>query len=101
MSLDTHTVRSCEDIKINDCQKANNVSYCYCSADLCNGINIDFGNPQKLPPDDEDAEEGSGRNGLSRESTPIPSIEDETTKSTSNGVILQSCITLILVLIVL
>ncbi|KAL3289511.1 hypothetical protein HHI36_022928 [Cryptolaemus montrouzieri] len=54
-------VRSCEDLAVNDCQKANNVKYCYCTRDLCNGLSIAF-----TPSDDEDDIEGSG--------TTIPTI---------------------------
>lgn len=100
--IDTHTVRSCEDIKLNDCKKANHVEYCYCSTDLCNGLNIIFGNGQNIPPDDEDSmNEGSGSNVLIRETTAIPSILTETTKSTSKGIMLKSYFTFLLIFLLL
>lgn len=94
-------MRSCEDIKLNDCKKANHVEYCYCSTDLCNGLSIIFGNGQNLPPDDEDANEGSGSNVLFRETSSIPSIFIETTKSTSKGIMLKSYFTFILIFLLL
>ncbi|XP_063928408.1 uncharacterized protein LOC135141332 isoform X2 [Zophobas morio] len=48
--------RSCgeEHEYYRDCQRANNIQYCYCTADLCNQKTTNL-------PDDEDlAEEGSG-----------------------------------------
>ncbi|XP_045482088.1 uncharacterized protein LOC123686140 [Harmonia axyridis] len=56
--LETHgetKIRTCEDGQLDDCQKANNVEYCYCTGDLCNGNTIQF-----APSDDEDYIEGSG-----------------------------------------
>ncbi|CAH1377589.1 hypothetical protein MTP99_018989 [Tenebrio molitor] len=56
-SIQTHgneVERSCEDRKLRDCQTANNIQYCYCYENLCNGKTISF-------TDDEDlTEEGSG-----------------------------------------
>lgn len=47
--------RSCEKFAIEDCKMANNVEYCYCSAELCNKFHPTF-------IDDEDliGNEGSG-----------------------------------------
>ncbi|EFA11277.2 uncharacterized protein LOC103314647 isoform X1 [Tribolium castaneum] len=56
-SIQTHgnlVERSCEEIGIRDCKTANNVQYCFCSENLCNGKTINF-------TDDEDLnDEGSG-----------------------------------------
>lgn len=53
--------RSCEDILISDCQKANDVLYCYCASNLCNGEEIIPYPPEsRIPSDDEDILEGSG-----------------------------------------
>ncbi|CAH0562039.1 unnamed protein product [Brassicogethes aeneus] len=46
--------RTCEKLKLNDCQTANNVEYCYCTKDLCNGDKL------LETTDDEDILEGSG-----------------------------------------
>ncbi|KAJ8930837.1 hypothetical protein NQ314_016254 [Rhamnusium bicolor] len=48
--------RSCVDRKFNQCLPANQVEYCYCHTDLCNG-NIGI---FVSPTDDEDLFEGSG-----------------------------------------
>lgn len=48
-------IRSCEEVFIDDCQKANSIEYCYCTGNLCNGNTI-----QLTPLDDEDYIEGSG-----------------------------------------
>ncbi|XP_055382869.1 uncharacterized protein LOC129613018 [Condylostylus longicornis] len=34
------TIRSCEKLQLEDCQKANNVTYCYCLNDYCNYENV-------------------------------------------------------------
>ncbi|PSN56567.1 hypothetical protein C0J52_01563 [Blattella germanica] len=54
----SRVLRMCSQQKeINDCKRANNVQYCLCSGDLCNG-----NASKQAPPDDEDQElpEGSG-----------------------------------------
>ncbi|KAK9890358.1 hypothetical protein WA026_010453 [Henosepilachna vigintioctopunctata] len=53
-------IRTCEDLHMNDCQKANSIEYCYCTKDLCNGVSIFF-----TPSDDEDELEGSGSTTIS------------------------------------
>ncbi|KAF5276673.1 hypothetical protein FQA39_LY06477 [Lamprigera yunnana] len=59
---DRITNMACEDIHLNDCQLANNIQYCYCNRNLCNGntsIKKSVTNSPGLN-DDEDFTEGSG-----------------------------------------
>lgn len=49
------TFRDCESLNINDCSRANNIEYCYCSHDLCNGRWI-----PNADDEDDGIEEGSG-----------------------------------------
>lgn len=55
-------MKSCNKYYINDCKTANNVTYCFCTTELCNNATIPSPNPS--PTDDEDLdqslEEGSG-----------------------------------------
>ncbi|XP_018578282.1 uncharacterized protein LOC108916494 [Anoplophora glabripennis] len=69
-------IRKCASRKIDDCQKANGVEYCYCFTDLCNSNIRLIG-----PTDDEDLIEGSGITTISTGTeNPLVLIKDK-----SNG----------------
>ncbi|XP_049822214.1 uncharacterized protein LOC126265293 [Aethina tumida] len=77
------TKRSCDPNKINDCQKANQVEYCYCSKDLCNGDQL------LETTDDEDILEGSGSNKLSKEivaTTTVTTVTQKTSRASIKNV---------------
>lgn len=64
-------MRTCSDVRVDDCKTVNKVHYCYCPKSLCNGenaesiiekfgdINDDDGELEDLG-DEEDDSEGSG-----------------------------------------
>ncbi|XP_044764890.1 uncharacterized protein LOC123321393 [Coccinella septempunctata] len=75
--LETHVdkkIRTCEGVFLDDCQKANNIEYCYCTGDLCNGNTI-----QLTPSDDEDYIEGSGVRTTTTISSTTTTISSTTT----------------------
>lgn len=93
--------RSCENIKISDCQKANDVLYCYCFTNYCNGEDIiTVKSDNTIPSDDEDILEGSGyTRKTNQKEIEVPTIEH--TKSTSVGNMLHCGSLILLIAIVL
>lgn len=47
-------------MRMNDCKKANNIEYCYCSTNLCNGITPQLQDQNDQNTDDEDILDGAG-----------------------------------------
>lgn len=66
----THITKTCSAYKVHDCKTANEIEYCYCTGQLCNGVHVpvEDARPAVTPgsgsrEDDEDTEsylEGSG-----------------------------------------
>lgn len=63
-------MRTCSDVRVNDCKTVNKVHYCYCPTPLCNGENAEsiiekYGDIS----DDEDGEDADNGNIDSEEAS--------------------------------
>lgn len=77
-------MRTCSDVRVNDCKTVNKVHYCYCPTPLCNGENAEsiiekYGDIS----DDEDGEDAENENIDSEEASGSDD-EDINYSSTSN-----------------